>query len=47
MEGYQNYQAIIDALKAEYVNARNLKKTATAKKRVATNAKSFKTRKEH
>jgi uncharacterized delta-60 repeat protein len=47
MEGYQNYQAIIDALKAEYVNARNLKKTATAKKRVATNAKSFKTRKEN
>ena len=47
MEGYQNYQAIIDAIKAEYVNARNLKKTATAKKRVATNAKSFKTRKEN
>ena len=47
MEGYQNYQDIINAIKAEYVNARNLKKTATAKKRVATNAKSFKTRKEN
>jgi hypothetical protein len=47
MEGYSNYQAIINALKAEYVNARNLKKTAATKKRVATNAKSFKTRKEN
>ena len=46
MEGYQNYQQVINAIKAEYVNARNLKKSATAKKRVATNAKSFKTRKE-
>ena len=46
MEGYQNYQEVINAIKAEYVNARNLKKSATAKKRVATNAKSFKTRKE-
>ena len=46
MEGYQNYQQVINAIKAEYVNARNLKKTAIAKKRVATNAKSFKTRKE-
>ena len=46
MEGYQNYQQVINAIKAEYVNARNLKKTAIAKKRVATNTKSFKTRKE-
>ena len=46
MENFSNYQEIINAIKAEYVNARNLKKTATAKKRVATNAKSFKTRKE-
>lgn len=32
MEGYQNYQAIIDAIKSEYVNARNLKKSANSKK---------------
>ena len=47
MEGYQNYQQVINAIKAEYVNARNLKKTANTKKREAKNSASFKTRKEN
>ena len=47
MENYNSFQSIIDAFKAEYVNARNLKKSATAKKRTARNAASFNTRKDN
>ena len=47
MEGYQNYQEVINAIKAEYVNARNLKKNANTKKREAKTSASFKTRKEN
>ena len=46
MEGYSNYQQVIDAIKAEYVNARDLKRKATGKNRTAKNADSFKKRKE-
>ena len=44
--GYSNYQQVIDAIKAEYVNARDLKRKATGKNRTAKNADSFKKRKE-
>ena len=47
MEGYSNYQQVIDAIKAEYVNARNLKKIANTKKREAKISISFKNRKEN
>lgn len=46
MASYQNYQQVIDALKAEYVNARNLKKTANTKKRATRAGASAKTRKD-
>lgn len=46
MEGYTNYQQVIDALKAQYVNARNLKKTANTKKRATRAGASAKTRKD-
>jgi uncharacterized delta-60 repeat protein len=47
MVNYNSFQAIIDAFKTEYVNARNLKKSANSKKRAARNAASFNTRKEN
>lgn len=47
MEGYSNYQQVIDAIKAEYVNARDLKRTATTKSRKTDTTGSFKKRKEN
>jgi hypothetical protein len=47
MENYNSFQEIIDAFKAEYVNARNLKKSVNSKKRTARNAASLKSRKEN
>ena len=46
MENYNNYQEIIEALKAKYVDARNLKRQAKLKKREILNSGSFLTRKE-
>ena len=46
MEGYSNYQQVIDAIKAEYVNARSLKRIATATGRKTKATESFKKRKE-
>ena len=46
MEGYSNYQQVIDAIKAEYVNARDLKRKATATGRKTKSTESFKKRKE-
>lgn len=46
MENYNNYQEIIEALKAKYVDARNLKRQAKVKKREILNSGSFLTRKE-
>ena len=46
MEGYSNYQQVIDAIKAEYVNARDLKRKATTKSRKTDTTGSFKKRKE-
>ena len=46
MEGYSNYQQVIDAIKAEYVNARDLKRKATATGRKTKATESFKKRKE-
>ena len=46
MEGYSNYQEVINAIKAEYVNARDLKRTATTKSRKTDTTGSFKKRKE-
>ena len=45
MESYNNYQDIIDAIKAEYVIVRDLKRVANAKKRELNNAHSFVNRK--
>lgn len=45
MESYNNYQDIIDAIKAEYVIVRDLKRIANAKKRELNNAHSFVNRK--
>ena len=47
MENFNNYQQVIDALKAEYVNARNLKRVANTARRATKNAASFKNRKEN
>ncbi len=46
MENYNNYQEVINALKAKYVDARNLKSQAKAKRREILNSGSFLTRKE-
>ena len=46
MEGYSNYQEVINAIKAEYVNARDLKRKATATGRKTKSTDSFKKRKE-
>ena len=45
MESYNNYQDIINAIKAEYVIVRDLKRVANAKKRELNNAHSFVNRK--
>ena len=45
MENYNNYQDIINAIKAEYVIVRDLKRIANAKKRELNNAHSFVNRK--
>ena len=47
MESYNNYQDIINAIKAEYVIVRDLKRVANAKKRELNNAHSFVNRKEN
>jgi uncharacterized delta-60 repeat protein len=47
MENFNNYQQVINALKAEYVNARNLKRVANTARRATINAASFKNRKEN
>jgi hypothetical protein len=47
MENFNTYQQVIDALKAAYVDARNIKRLANAKKRQVNNAGSFLTRKEN
>ena len=45
MENFNNYQDIINAIKAEYVIVRDLKRVANAKKRELNNAHSFVNRK--
>lgn len=45
MENFNNYDQVINALKAEYVNARNLKRSANTAKRATKNAASFTNRK--
>ena len=45
MENFYNYEQVLNALKAEYVNARNLKKVANSAKRATKNAASFSNRK--
>ena len=45
MENFYNYEQVLNALKAEYVNARNLKKVANTAKRATKNAASFSNRK--
>lgn len=47
MENFNTYQQVIDALKAAYVDARNIKRLANAKKRQVNNAGSYLTRKEN
>ena len=45
MENFYNYEQVLNALKVEYVNARNLKKVANSAKRATKNAASFSNRK--
>jgi hypothetical protein len=47
MENFNTYQQVIDALKAAYVDARNIKRLANQQKRKVNNAGSYLTRKEN